>query len=91
MKIAAVGLSDVETNAAWVASLAYEYEVWSDPERVLLEHYGAVDPTEDLPLRHAFILDAEGRAIVFHQGAVSVGADPGAVLEDCAWLLGGEE
>lgn len=82
----AVGLSDVPTNANWVSTLGYQYEVWSDPDEVLLQHYGAMDPAEDLPLRHAYILDEQGKAIVWHQGAVSIGADPSAVLDDIRWL-----
>lgn len=53
----------------------------------MLEHYGALLFGEPLPYRHAYILDSDGNAIVFHEGAVSVGADPGAVLEDCEFLF----
>ena len=33
-------------------------------------------------------LDPDGAALLFHEGAVSVGADPGRVLEDCRLLFG---
>lgn len=84
----AIGLSDPDTNRAWAEGLDYHYEVWSDPDAVLIEHYGARSEFEEAPLRHAFILDADGRAVVKHTGAVSVGANPGAVLEDCRTLFG---
>ncbi len=74
-------------TASWAANLGYEYEVWSDPDGILLEHYGAFQFGEPLPYRHAYILDADGNAVVFHEGAVSMGADPDAVLEDCAFLF----
>ena len=53
---------------------------------MLLEHYDALPPGEPLPIRHAYILDPSGAAIVMHEGAVSIGADPMRVLEDCQWL-----
>ncbi len=89
MRIVAVGLADPDATAAWAASLGYTYEVWSDPDRVLIDGYGAASDYDDAPLRHAFILDADGRAIVRHDGAVSLGADPGGVLADCEALFGG--
>jgi peroxiredoxin len=87
--VVGVGFSTPETNASWAERMGYSYALWSDAERVLAEHYGAVtewDP--DAPLRHAFILDADGRARVRHDGGVSLGADPEAVLEDCTALFG---
>ncbi|MCB9764568.1 MAG: redoxin domain-containing protein [Alphaproteobacteria bacterium] len=89
MRIVAVGFADPEVTAAWRASLDYEYEVWTDAEQVLAEHYGVLSAWDDAPLRHAWILDDAGQAVVFHEGAVSLGADPGAVLEDCRSLFGG--
>lgn len=85
----AVGLADPDTTAAWAAEHDYLYEIWSDLDRVLMEHYGAVSDFDDAPLRHAYILDAEGRAVVWHEGAVSLGADPALVLDDCRALFGG--
>ncbi len=89
MRVVAVGLADPDTTAAWAETLNYDYEIWSDPERVLMDAYGATVTWDEGPLRHAFVLDAEGRAIVRHDGAVSLGADPYEVLEDCVRLFGG--
>jgi peroxiredoxin len=88
VRIVAVGLADPDATAAWAESLEYTYEIWSDPGRALIDGYGASIAWDTSPLRHAFVLDAEGRAIVRHDGAVSLGADPRAVLADCATLFG---
>jgi peroxiredoxin len=74
-------------NRAWADSLGYLYELWSDTDTVLLTHYDALPSTKSLPLRHAYILDADGFARIRHLGAVSVGANPQQVLEDCQTLL----
>ncbi len=52
--------------------------------------YGAVaeyDP--DAPLRHAYLLDADGSAVLFYEGAVSLGPSAADVLADCELLYGG--
>lgn len=74
-------------NRSWADNLGYEYELWSDADTVLLSHYEALPSTESQPLRHAYILDDQGRARIHHVGAVSLGADPQQVLEDCQTLL----
>lgn len=76
-------------NRAWADNLGYQYELWSDADTVLLSHYNALPSTESQPLRHAYILDEQGRARIHHAGAVSLGADPQRVLEDCEALLSG--
>ena len=88
MRIVAVGLAAPDATAAWAENLGYAYEIWTDTERALIEGLGAASAYEDTPMRHAFILDAEGRAIVRHDGAVSLGADPHGVLADCVTLFG---
>ncbi len=71
--------------------MGYAYDLWSDTDHVLAAWYDAVSPYDpDYPLRHAYILDAEGMAVVWHAGAVSLGADPAAVLADCRTLFGAE-
>ncbi len=82
-----MGLSSPETNAAWGAGLDYTYEIWSDTDGVLSTHYGVLTEWDEAPLRHAYILDAEGRAVVFHEGGVSLGAFPDQVLADCRELF----
>lgn len=74
-------------NREWADSLGYLYELWSDTDTVLLTHYDALPSTESLPMRHAYILDADGFARIRHLGAVSLGADPQQVLEDCRSLF----
>jgi len=87
VRIVGVGLAEPSVNRTWADQLGYAYELWSDPDAVLLGHYGALPPTETLPLRHAYLLDAAGDAVVLHPGAVSLGADPAAVLQDCETLF----
>lgn len=85
-----VGFTDPAANAAWGDTMGYTYPLWSDTDRVLATAYDAVSPfDDDAPLRHAYILDADGNAVVWHEGGVSIGADPAGVLGDCASLFGG--
>ena len=88
MRVIAVGLASVELNAGWVDEHTFRYEVWSDPDGILVDWYDARSEFDDTPNRHAYILDNTGTAVVYHQGAVSVGADPHAVLADCEALFG---
>lgn len=89
MAIVGVGFSAPEANAAWGERMGYTYGLWSDADRTLATWYGAIAAWDDeAPLRHAYILDADGRAIVKHEGAVSLGADPSGVLADCTTLFG---
>lgn len=88
MRLVAVGSSAVDANASWAAGHAFRFEVWSDPEGAIIDGYGVRSEWDTAPLRDAFILDATGRAIVHHEGAVSVGASPWDVLADCTLLFG---
>lgn len=90
MRVVAAGFAEPEVTARWAADHEVRYEVWSDSEQVLAAHYDVLTEWDDSPLRHAWILDAEGQALIFHAGAVSVGADPQGVLEDCQALFGSE-
>ncbi len=78
-----MGFSDPGTNAAWAVQEGYPFELWTDHTRALALAYGAVDAAdEESPLRHALVLDAEGRAVLFFAGAVSVGPYAEDVLHD---------
>lgn len=88
VRIVAVGPTTPTENLHWAQSLDYSYEIWSDPEGVMPVYYEAESTFDEGALRHAFILDAEGQARVRHEGSVSLGADPLAVLEDCRTLFG---
>ena len=87
MAIVAVGFSDPQTNAAWASGLGYGYEIWSDDQRVLAEHYQVLTEWDEDPLRHAYVLDEQGQAVLFHAGGVSLGAFPDQVLSDCRELF----
>ena len=84
----AVGSSTVDANASWVDSHGFRFEVWSDPTGAIIDGYGVRSEWDTAPMRDAFILDETGRAIVHHEGAVSVGASPWDVLADCEALFG---
>jgi peroxiredoxin len=87
--VVGIGYSTPAENLAWAESLDYEFEVWSDADKVLATYYQAVVEWDPAPLRHAYILGTEGEALVKHEGAVSLGADQEAVLADCRVLVGG--
>jgi len=89
VNIVGVGYAEPEVNEAWAAAEGYAFELWTDRDRVLAESYGAVaDFDPDSPLRHAYLLDAEGQAVLFYEGAVSVGPPASQVLADCQLLYG---
>jgi len=91
VQIVAVGPTTVEENASWAESLDYQYLIWSDPDATLAAAYSAESEFDEGNLRHAFLLDASGRAFLRYEGAVSVGADPSAVLADCIALYGSDD
>lgn len=86
VQIVAVGPTTVSDNAAWAASLDYGYQIWADTEGVVAAGYGVESHFDEGNLRHAFLLDENGHAILRYEGAVSVGADPEQVLSDCRVL-----
>ena len=88
VRIVAVGPTTVEENADWAASLDYHYLIWADTEGVLATAYNVESDFDEGNLRHAFLLDDSGQAILRYEGAVSIGADPHAVLADCQALFG---
>ena len=88
MRLVAVGSSGVADNRGWSEGHGFRFEVWSDPDGDIIDGYGVRSEWDTAPMRDAFILDATGRALVHHEGAVSMGASPSDVLEDCRTLFG---
>lgn len=88
MRLVATGFAPPADTTAWAEALDYEFEIWTDADQVIADHYDVMVDWEEAPLRHAYILDAEGNALIFHEGAVSDGADPGRVYRDCEALFG---
>lgn len=83
MSIVGIGFADPATNTAWAAAQGYGFELWTDDERSLVTAYDAVaDWDPDAPLRHAYLLDDQGRAVLFFEGAVSLGPAAADVLQD---------
>ena len=87
MRIVAAGFATPDETAAWANTLGYSYEIWTDADQVLALHYDVLVDWEEAPLRHAFVLDGSGTAVLWHEGAVSAGADPEEVLADCRRLF----
>ena len=82
------GFSSPEVNIGWADAQGFQYELWTDADETLATHYDALMKNEKWPNRHAYLLDETGQAIIFYEGAVSVGADPHRVLADAEDLFG---
>ena len=78
-----------EENQAWAEDQGFPYELWSDVDRTLAGHFGAIrSPTQTWPDRVTKILDCEGVLQLEYVGGISVGAHPAEVLADCEELFG---
>lgn len=89
MTIVAVSFNKPEVNATWVEKESFNYEVWSDTDKTLAQHYGAAaGPGAVFPNRVTKVLDADGRLILEYVDQIDVGTHPQDVLEDCQKLFG---
>ncbi|MFT7521624.1 MAG: peroxiredoxin [Kiritimatiellia bacterium] len=89
MHIVGVSYGSPERASKWVENQGYNYEVWSDTDKVLGRALGAGDG--NVAKRITVVLDAQGRPRVRYP-AVSVGTHPSDVLDDIKKLrsqLGG--
>ena len=85
--IIGVGFAQPEVNEAWGQQQEYDFELWTDDNRELVDAYGAMaDFDPDAPLRHAYLIDADGSALLFYEGGISLGPSAADVLEDCQRL-----
>lgn len=89
MAVIGIGFAEPAINEDWGIDQGYDFELWTDDSRQLVEAYDALasfDP--DAPLRHAYLLDETGEALLFYEGGVSLGPSAGDVLADCQALFG---
>lgn len=76
-------------NLRWAEDQDYLFELWSDDDKALALHYGAIQrPSAVFPQRITKILDANGDLILEYVSDVGPGTHPQKVLEDCRLLFG---
>jgi peroxiredoxin len=83
-----VSFNKPEKNAPWAQAEGFQFPLWSDEDKALALHYGAVrSRLSPVPGRITVVLDAQGQ-LVLRYDDVDVGAHPADVLEDCEALFG---
>ena len=88
MRIVGVGFQDPATNDAWVEDQGYQYEVWTDEDRMLSVTYGAADNANAFfPARVTVLLDEQGELLLEYPNVV-IDVHPPQVLSDCELLFG---
>ncbi len=88
MGIVGVSFNKPEKNRDWSEHEKFQFPLWSDEDKDLALHYGAVSTRlSPVPGRITVILDAEGTQVLRYD-SVDVGAHPAEVLEDCERLFG---
>ncbi len=87
MRIVGVGFQDPATNDAWVIDQEYQYEIWTDEDRVLSVTYGAAQNANAFfPQRVTALLDADGSLLLEYPNVV-IDVHPPQVLSDCELLF----
>jgi len=85
--IVGVSFNKPAKNADWARAEGYQFPLWTDDDKALALHYGAVgSKLGPIPGRITVILDATG-AQVLRYDDVDVGTHPADVLEDCKRLF----
>jgi peroxiredoxin Q/BCP len=89
VQIIGVSFDTPAENQAWALDEGFEFDLWSDADRVLAMHYGAASsPTQGSASRVTRLLDEDGY-VVLEYAVSSVGTHPFQVLEDVEALWGG--
>ncbi len=84
-----MGIADTDWTFAWTQEDGLQFELWSDVDLVIADHYGALEsPDATDPLRYAFLLDAEGQVALEYKDWLELGPEPGDLLADLRELLG---
>lgn len=83
-----MGLDDPETNQAWAEEEGYEYEIWTDNDKVLGITYGALTDESDSSVKRLTRLLDENGDLVLEYNDIDVGASPSEILSDCQALFG---
>ena len=87
MHIVGASFNKPSANATWVAEQSYQYEVWSDTNHQLAEHYDAEGGLLPVPQRVTVILDAKGALLLEYRSGTGSSGHPQDVLEDCQALF----
>ena len=83
-----VGFQGPAVTNAWIVDQGYQYEVWTDADRVLSVTYGAAeDDNAFAPYRVTVLLDASGDLLLVYPSVV-IDVHPQQVLDDCELLFG---
>ena len=86
--IVGVGFDSPGRNQDWAQDEGFAYELWTDDDKTLALHYGAIDSTSaPCPSRVTRVLDGAGTLVVEYRVS-SIDAHPEQVLEDCRLLFG---
>ena len=90
MQIVGVGFGSLANNAEWALDQGFQYEVWSDADRILAVAYGAASDHGALwPDRVSVLIDRDGSVVLQYSSDVSVTGHPEEVLQDCRLLFEG--
>jgi peroxiredoxin len=84
-----VGINTPDDNLSWAEEESFNFELWTDDDRVLGTTYGALSNSTDRSVaRVTMLLDADGDLMLEYIDDISVGTHPGRVLQDCEILFG---
>ncbi len=79
--------ADPEHHASWAEEEGFGFEIWTDDDHTLAEHYGAAEVDAVVPLRQTFVLDAQGMLLLQYTDGVTTGTHPAKVRSDLRLLL----
>ena len=82
-----VGFDSPGRNQDWAQDEGFAYELWTDDDKTLALHYGAIDSTSAPFIPVTRVLDGAGTLVVEYRVS-SIDAHPEQVLEDCRLLFG---
>ena len=87
IQIVGIGFQEPNVNLAWAEEEGFQYEIWTDTNRDLSLHYGAITSTSSFfPNRVTRLLDTDG-SLLLEYNDVDFGTNPRLVLEDCKLLF----
>ncbi len=84
-----MGVAEQDWTFEWTQTDGLQYELWSDLERGIAQHYGAAEnPETEDPLRYAFLLNSQGQVELEYKEFLELGPDPSDLLADMQALYG---
>ena len=91
MKIVGVSFDSPSENQSWAEDEAFQFELWSDEDRVLALYYDAADSESTfLADRVTKVMGPDGVLLLEYVDSINVGTHPAKVLSDCTVLFGGQ-